>query len=104
MQVSQNMNPTQQTPEQQTPEQTSAPATNPPDAPTRPCSLPVLLGYQYNNIAYTFSIQDPSLAPFRSKLEKIVREDWQHIFCINVRDAKTCEAFIATYEDRFGKL
>ena len=65
----------------------------------------MVLNHEYTNVAYYMTIKDPSLSQYYDKLLKIPPpEGWQDVFCLQVRDAKSCGYFIAAYEDAFGKL
>tara|TARA_B000000557_G_C20695315_1_gene409220 strand:+ start:355 stop:567 length:213 start_codon:yes stop_codon:yes gene_type:complete len=53
---------------------------------------------------YPRAIKDKTFSPYYSKLAKIKDSDWQCVFCQQVKDTNTCEAFITAYESRFGSL
>lgn len=50
---------------------------------------------------YPRAIADPMFTKFHSKLLKVNRLDWWEVFCMQVKDEATCEAFIAAYENSF---
>jgi len=51
---------------------------------------------------YPKAIADPMFAKFHAKLLKVNRLDWWEVFCMQVKDEATCEAFIAAYENYFN--
>ena len=51
---------------------------------------------------YPRAIADPMFAKFHAKLLKVNRLDWWEVFCMQVKDEATCEAFIAAYEGAFN--
>ncbi len=51
---------------------------------------------------YPTAIADPMFAKFHAKLLKVNRLDWWEVFCMQVKDEATCEAFIAAYESAFN--
>ena len=51
---------------------------------------------------YPIAIADPMFAKYHSKLLKVNRIDWWEVFCMQVKDEATCEAFIAAYENYFN--
>jgi len=52
---------------------------------------------------YPRAIADPMFAKYHSKLLKVNRIDWWEVFCMQVKDVDTCEAFIKAYEDAFDE-
>lgn len=97
--TSNNVNGPSTTETESTPAKTEATSVNTKTAPTQMITADV-----YTNIAYLYSIKDPILAPYYHKLQKITNGCWQQTFCVNVNNAKACEAFLAAYEERFGTL